>query len=88
MILPGHQARVTALDFAPDSAVLASGAADGSVAVWDIGSRGRRLALVLTDAAVSTLSWLFKQCYLCATTATGTVVAWQARGVLEPQPQA
>jgi WD40 repeat protein len=87
MILPAHQARVTALDFAPHSTLLASGAADGSVAVWDIGSRGRRLALFLTDAAVSTLNWLFKQCYLCASTATGTVVAWQARGVLEPQAQ-
>ncbi len=37
-VLPGHAATIVALDFSPDSKLLASGSLDRSVRLWNIGS--------------------------------------------------
>jgi hypothetical protein len=42
LVIPGTAAAVTAVVFSPDGAIVATGAGDGSAALWDV-VRGRRL---------------------------------------------
>ena len=46
----GHQARVNALDYNPDSSVLVSGSYDSTLKLWDVRSQTRTPIQTLTDA--------------------------------------
>lgn len=67
-----HQARVGALSFSPTGDRLASGAADGALAVWAIPG-GRRLAFGAVAGAIASLSWAAGGACLIAGMASGEV---------------
>lgn len=57
LTLEGHEDRITCLAFHPAArAILASGGADGRVALWDL-ERGTILATGLADGPVACLAW-------------------------------
>ncbi|MBU54688.1 MAG: hypothetical protein CL920_38825 [Deltaproteobacteria bacterium] len=73
-----HTLPVTTLSFAPNSMLLASGARDGSVAVWSLQSSGEGIpvgASVTTDA-VSGLYWRPGNGALAGLDAQGGVTTW------------
>jgi WD40 repeat protein len=72
-VLRTHQARVSALAFARDAPLLASGAADGSVAVWDLADAGRRIAFAMLEGAVTFLAFAASATALVAATGAGGV---------------
>lgn len=76
--LPFHQARVGAVAFAPDKDLLATGAADGSLAVWSLAERDRRCGHAMLAAAPSQLLWAVEPRRLLAATASGQVLALEA----------
>lgn len=77
-LLRTHQARVTAVEPSPVAERLASGAADGSVAVWDLASAGRRLGFAMLDGGASQLAWSPSGEGVFAGTATGVVTRFVA----------
>lgn len=56
--LQGHEGRVSALSFAPRGSVLASGAEDGTVYLWNVMAGEQGLLAARTDAPVTTLGWV------------------------------
>jgi len=55
-VLQGHQSKVTALAFLPDSMTVIAGAADGTALCWDVGGRAAKQELppALTEAEIET----------------------------------
>lgn len=75
--LAGHDELVTVVGFAPRGPWLASGAADGGVAVWDLArGEGAPLGVGAHEAAVSRLRWTATGREVLATDAGGGVVLW------------
>jgi WD40 repeat protein len=48
--------QITAAEFTPDGALLATGSLDSSVILWEVAT-GRAVALFVGDAAVACLAW-------------------------------
>lgn len=77
--LAAHREVVGAVEFAPRGLVLASGAADGSVAAWDVARDDAPLLGVgAHDGAISRLAWAASARELLAVDASGGVVLWSA----------
>jgi WD40 repeat protein len=74
-LLETHQAQVTTLAFALRDERLASGAADGSLAIWDLEAGGRREGFTFLASAPSQLAWSPEGDRLFAATADGTVAS-------------
>lgn len=74
--LEGHRAAVTDLAFRPEGSLLASGAEDTFVIVWDPRrAKGPRACASLRDQ-VTRVAWRPKHVTLAATDASGHVAAW------------
>lgn len=78
-ILELHVQPVTALSFAPRGMRLASGARDGAVVVWGLGSDGQGdpLGAALVDDVVAGLAWRPDDRALAALDAGGGVTVWR-----------
>jgi WD40 repeat protein len=55
--LEGHSGHVLSLAFKPGDALLASGAADREVKVWDVKAREQKASIGPDPAAVTALAW-------------------------------
>lgn len=80
-ILELHVQPVTALSFAWRGMRLASGARDGAVVVWGLGSDGQAdpVGAALVDDVVAELAWRPDDRALAALDARGGVTVWRVR---------
>jgi YD repeat-containing protein len=79
-LLDGHNGRVTALSWQVDGPVLATGAPDGLLAMWDPANKAKPLAVTDVSSAITALSWHPHGLAIAAATTDGTV------HVIRPQP--
>jgi WD40 repeat protein len=81
LILDRHSDTVTCLEFARRYDLLASGARDGSVCLWSLGSRraGHLVGGSVLGAAVVKLAWRPDQRALAGLDASGAVNCWRVR---------
>jgi len=76
--LKGHQGMVTALTFAPQGTVLATGAQDMGVLLWNPRKASKPVAYAFLDDYVSDLAWSPDGTRLTGVDASGAVVTWNA----------
>jgi WD40 repeat protein len=75
--LVGHRELVGVVDFASRGLLLASGAADGSVAAWDLArTDAPLLGFGAHDGAVSRIAWTGTSREILGTDATGGIALW------------
>jgi WD40 repeat protein len=74
--LSGHGAAVPRLEFSPDGRRLATGGADGLVAVWDIASGERQFRLKGHIGAITSLAFTPDGMTLASGSADGTAKLW------------
>ncbi len=74
LLLSWHIEAINALRFAPSGLCLASGAADGLIALWSIQKKESLLAAAETGSAVSEVAWAGSDCLLVGT-AEGRVLS-------------
>ena len=74
-----HAEPISSLAFAPRRRRLASGARDGSVAVWDLRSdgQGKAVGAAYLDGRVAGLAWRLDGRGLAALDARGGVTTWR-----------
>ena len=53
----GHTGPISSLTYSPDGRRIASGSWDGTIRIWDVGSR-RLLRMMGTDGAVTSVSFI------------------------------
>jgi WD40 repeat protein len=73
--------RLTALAFSPDGRVLATGADDGSIGIWDVPTRTLRETFSGHAAGVNALSFSPDGATLYSGSADGSVFVWDVRGL-------
>lgn len=80
-ILEAHVEPITSLVFAPKGKILASGARDGSVAIWELGDDGDGglIGAAQLDDLVAGISWRPDGRGLAAFDARGGVTTWRVR---------
>ena len=71
-----HDARATVVSFSPDGQVLASGAEDGSIILWDTEERSATYQLAGHRTRVTSLSWNPEGTRLASSASDGTVFVW------------
>ena len=74
-----HSKPISSLAFAPKGLRLASGAKDGSVAVWELENdgQGRVIGAALLEGLVSNIVWRPDGRALAATNSLGGVTSWR-----------
>ena len=77
-VLKGHNARVTALCFQPQGSLLASGASDGSIFVWDLSQSGRPVGKWNIESSVTRLFWAVQDQQLVVGANDGSVNLFDA----------
>jgi WD40 repeat protein len=73
LLLEGHAGRVGVLEFAPRGAILASGANDGSLFLWNTAAGEQGVTAGRMGAAITALAWAREGGRLAAGTAAGEV---------------
>lgn len=74
IVLPGHEEKVTAVAYQRRGPLLASGGADGVVALWDPSRSERVLGVATVGDPVTALAWSPDDAFLAAGTEGGEVV--------------
>ncbi|MBK8597903.1 MAG: WD40 repeat domain-containing protein [Holophagales bacterium] len=77
IVLQGHEERATAVAFQRRGSILASGGADGVVALWDPARTEQVLALATLGSRVTSLAWSPDDAFLAAGTENGEVVLFE-----------
>ena len=76
--MPGHTAKVTALAFSPDSGLLATGSADRTVRVWDVGNQSSPRVLLGHSDSVNAITFSSDGKWIFSTSEDGSTLLWDA----------
>jgi WD40 repeat protein len=74
-----HRMPVLAMRYQPDGSYLASGCAEGRVAVWQPGKRKVPDLTANLESPISDLAWCHGSRYLAAATEAGTITTFESR---------
>jgi WD40 repeat protein len=74
--LDAHKGQITALSFRRHSAILASGCADGLIALWHVGRSARPLSVAQLAGPISLLTWSPDDRWLAVGSAAGEVAVF------------